>query len=288
MTSRKIVKLYRLRWRIGFLLLLPLLVYALYLSWTQIQASFGVGPAFPIYSIPPAHHDDTIRIAVIGDSWAEYHATLECDTILQKVAKRLIKNPVQCFSRGHSAMMTKEIYQEMFSERTVEHAWEKDFCTQPLLERHPDYCIVMAGVNDLRKQRPPSYYIGNYQLILQVLLKNGIRPVVMEIPEVDIPFTTSHRAFYEQWAFKLLSYITGSGWGDVSIYQKAMQEMLHQTGLVDSVLFVPVSHWNPGGVFERPDLYIDDRLHLNMDGYHVIDSCMATDIINDYIKRNTK
>ena len=288
MISRRIVKLYRLRWRIGLVFLFPLLVYALYLSWGQMQMAFGVGPAFPIYSIPPAHQDDTIRVAVIGDSWAEYHATLQCDTIFQKVAGRLTKNPVQCFSRGHSAMMTKEIYQDMFSDRTVEHAWEKDFCTQPLLERHPDYCVVMAGINDLRKQRPPSYYTGNYQLILQVLLKNGIRPVVMEIPEVDIPYTTSHRAFYEKWASRLLSYITGSGWGDVSIYQKAMQEMLNQTGLVDSVLFIPVSKWNPGGVFARPDLYIDDRLHLNLDGYHVIDSCMATDIMNDYRKRNNK
>jgi hypothetical protein len=61
-----------------------------------------------------------------------------------------------------------------------------------------------------------------------------------------------------------------------------MKRMLQETGMEKKVIFIPVSSWNPGGYKANPEYYIDDRLHLCMDGYHVLDSCMAAEIINDY------
>lgn len=268
------------------MMVFPVVIFIGY-NWLseEYAKEFGVGPAYQIYSIPPKHQDDTLRVATIGDSWAEYHASLECDTIFRRYARHLNRVPLKCFSRGHSSKMTKEIYSDMFADRTVEHAWEKDYCTQPLIEQHPDYCIIMAGINDLRLYRPLSFYTGNYQLILRVLLQNGIRPVVMEMPDVDFKYALENRKFYEQWVFKMLSVVTDVDYRSAQDYRDAMRDMLESTGLKDSVLFIPVSCWNPGGVDANPEIYLDDRFHLNLKGYQKLDSCMATEIMKDFEKQ---
>lgn len=288
MTDRIIIWLFDHRGRLFLLLCSPLLVVAWQWASDRYRTALAVGPEHPAYQIPPKHEDDTLRVAVIGDSWAEYHTTLECDTIFRRMAKRLTNKPVKCFSNGHSGKMSKEIYNDMFADRTVEHAWERNYCTQPLIEQHPDYCIVMAGINDLRLYKPTEFYTGNYRLIVNLLLKNGIRPVVMEMPDVDFKGALENRSFVDQLAFRMLSWITKVDYRSAPAYRKAMRDMLDETRLKDSVLFIPVDHWNPGGAFSRPEIYLDDLFHLNLDGYHVIDSCMATDIINDYMKRENR
>lgn len=288
MIDRIIIWLYEHRGKLFLLLCLPLLVVAWQWGAGKYQAALAVGPEHEAYPIPPKHDDDTLRVAVIGDSWAEYHTTLECDTIFCRMAKRLTRKPMKCFSNGHSAKVSKEIYNEMFADRTVEHAWERDYCTQPLIEQHPDYCIIMAGINDLRLYKSTKFYTGNYRLIINLLLKNGIRPVVMEMPDVDFKGMIEKRSIIDQMAFGMLSWITKVDYRSAPAYREAMRNMLDETHLKDSVLFIPVDHWNPGGVFARPEIYLDDRFHLNLDGYHVIDSCMATDIVNDYMKRNNR
>ncbi|MBQ3944272.1 MAG: SGNH/GDSL hydrolase family protein, partial [Alphaproteobacteria bacterium] len=129
-------------------------------------------------------------------------------------------------------------------------------------------------------------YVGNYRLMLNVLIQNGIRPVVMEVPSVDMRHYNGKRTFYRRWIFNLLSLLTKIDDSSVQDYRDAMREMLHETGLDEKVLFIPMSAWNSGGIEANPDIYLDDRLHLNLDGYHVMDSCMAYDVIKDYMKRN--
>lgn len=283
---RILARIRRLKWLWWSLVLLPVLYYLGYYSFFYVDKTLFVAEELPIYVIGPRPDDDTLRVAVIGDSWAEYHASLECDTIFYRFAKRLISHPVKGFSRGHSGLVTKEIYYEMFSDHTVEHSWDIDRCTQPLIEQHPDYCIIMAGINDWRLFKPKNFYIGNYRLMLNLLLKNGIRPVVMEVPDVDMEYFHGNRRFYRKWMFDLLSLFTRIDDSSVQPYRDAMREMLQETGLANKVLFIPMSAWNPGGIDANPEIYLDDRLHLNLDGYHVLDSCMATEIVKDYQRRN--
>ena len=284
MIDRIIVWLFDHRGSLLLLICSPLLFYAYGWMTAKYQSSLGIEQEHEAYVIPPRADDDTLRVAIIGDSWAEYHTTLECDTIFCRVARRLTSVPVKCFSRGHSGKMSREIYNDMFADRTVEHAWERDYCTQPIIEQHPDYCVVMAGINDMRLYRSLDFYTGNYRLILRLLLANGIRPVVMEMPDVDFQRALANRIFYERWAFGLLSKLTNVDTGSAPAYRDAMRKMLRTTGLKDSVLFIPVDRWNPGGVDANPAIYLDDRFHLNLDGYEVIDSCMATEIVGDYEK----
>ena len=244
-----------------------------------------VAEELPVYRIGPHHDDDTLRVAVIGDSWAEYHMTLECDTIFCRYAKRLTSIPVKCFSIGHSGKTTKEIYYEMFADHTVEHAWERDRCSQPLIEQHPDYCILMAGINDMRLNMTQEFYIGNYRLMLNLLIQNGIRPVVMEMPDVDFKNYHESRNFFKRCQMNLVSLFTGIDYSCAQVYRDAMTAMLRDTGLYQKVLFIPMSAWNAGGVDACPQNFLDDRFHLNLEGYHVLDSCMAVDVVKDYQNR---
>ena len=284
--NRILVKKRRIKWLWWSLVLLAMLGFLGYKGYLIYDKELRVADELPIYHIGPRPNDDTLRVAVIGDSWAEYHTSLECDTIFCRYAKRLTSRPVKCFSRGHSGIVTKEIYYEMFSNRTVEHSWEIDRCTQPLIEQHPDYCIIMAGINDWRLSLPSSFYVENYRLIMNLLIQNGIRPVVMEVPDVDIKYFHRNRKFYRQWMFNALSLLTGIDETSGQVYRDAMRKMLQETGLDKKVLFIPASAWSPGGVYTNPEIYLDDRLHLNMDGYHILDSCMAIDVVKDYQKRN--
>ena len=64
-----------------------------------------------------------------------------------------------------------------------------------------------------------------------------------------------------------------------------MHDMLNNTNLKDSILFIPVDHWNAKGLEGYFSIFVDDKFHLNLHGYQILDSCMATDIINDYKRR---
>lgn len=284
--QRIIYWLYDHRWKLVLSVLTPL---ALYRAWywvaDEYQSSLGIEPEHAYYAIQPRHDDDTLRVAVIGDSWAEYHYSLGCDSVFSRMARSFGRLPVQCFSTGHSGITSRGIYREMFGDRDVEYDWERRFCSQPIIELHPDYCIVMAGINDMRLYKPAEYYTGNYQLILRHLLHHGIRPVVMEMPDVDFQHALSNRSVTNKLAFHMLSWLTKIDYRSAPVYRDAMRQMLNTTGLADSVLFIPVDHWNKGGVAANPDIYLDDRFHLNLAGYRVIDSCMAADVIKDYQKR---
>ena len=285
MTDRLIIWLYDHRGRVLLLLCFPWLIVA----WLWLSDSVAVflkpGPERAPYPISEKHHDDTLRVAVIGDSWAEYHSTLSCDTIFCRFARRLTSTPIECLSTGHSGIASGDVYREMFADREVEYEWERNFCSQPLLQQHPDYCIVMAGINDMRLFKPVDYYTGNYMLILKFLIENDIRPVVMEMPDVDFEFYNSQRAFYQKWAYSMLSLLTKTDNNSAQAYRDGMRQMLKEQGLLNKVVFVPAARWNPGGVAANPQIYLEDRFHLNMAGYHMLDSCMATEIIKDYEKR---
>jgi transposase len=57
-------------------------------------------------------------------------------------------------------------------------------------------------------------------------------------------------------------------------------------GIKDSVLYIAAKQWNPGGSVDST-MFLEDRLHMNLNGYHLLDSCIASEIIRDYISRQS-
>ena len=160
-----------------------------------------------------------------------------------------------------------------------------DICTQPLLEEHPDYCVIMVGINDTWKKRPVSYYAGNYRLIIRLLLSNHIRPVVMEIPDFEMGEWLNIHRKRQRFVYRIFSYFNGVVEDDITPFREGLKKMLKDTRLGDSVLFIPADRWIPQDHKFSEEIYQIDHIHLNYQGYHVLDSCIVTEIINDYHKK---
>ncbi len=232
----------------------------------------------------PRHLDDTLRIAFIGDSWADYHTSLRGDTMIANSASKIFDQPVKSSTRGTKGALSKEVYFYMYSNRTVEHAYEKDRCTQPLIEERPNYCVIFAGINDVTFRRPTSFYAENMLYIVRLLLHNSIKPVVMEIPIVDFDYPIPRFRFKERLFYRTRSTLMGTSNNKGEDYHKALNDMLSNTHLKDSVLYIAAKQWNPKGCLDTT-MFLDDCLHLNLNGYHKLDSCIATEIIRDYTKK---
>jgi hypothetical protein len=80
---RILVRIRRLKWLWWSLALLAVLGYSCYQAYLFIDREFMVAKELPYYHVGPRHDDDTLRVAVIGDSWAEWHMTLSCDTLFE-------------------------------------------------------------------------------------------------------------------------------------------------------------------------------------------------------------
>lgn len=282
---RILVRIRRLKWLWWSLALLAVLGYSCYQAYLFIDREFMVAKELPYYHVGPRHDDDTLRVAVIGDSWAEWHMTLSCDTLFEIYGGRLTAKPIKCMTRGKGGAKSKDVYYYMFRSQTQEVSWMHDICTQPLLEEHPDYCVVMVGINDTWKKRPVSYYKGNYRLIIRLLLANHIRPVVMEIPDFEMgEWLNAHRK-RKRILYRFYSYFTGVVEDDITPFRNGLKEMLKETGLGDSVLYIPKDHWIPKNHQYPEEIYQEDHVHINYQGYHVLDSCIVSEIIHDYYKR---
>lgn len=269
------------------------IVWAVMLVALVISTIFYIIPAYRFYYIPeeltsyeirPKQADDTLRIAMIGDSWADYQTLLSGDTMIFNAAKKIYDKPVIAKTRGKKGAISKEIYFFMFNEKTEEHAYEPDRCTQPIIEEHPDYCVIFAGINDVTYLRQTSFYAENMFLIIRHLLHNHIRPVVIEIPIVNFTEPMGRKKFRERWFYKIRSIVTGTSRNRGEDYQQALKEKLVQTNLQDSVLYIAAKQWNPKGSVDT-STFLEDRLHLNLHGYHILDSCIVSEIIKDYTKK---
>ena len=80
---RFLVRIRRLKWLWWSMVLLGVLIYAGYQVNLFIDREFVVAEELPFYHVGARHNDDTLRVAVIGDSWAEFHMTLSCDTLFE-------------------------------------------------------------------------------------------------------------------------------------------------------------------------------------------------------------
>ena len=134
--NRILVKIRKLKWLWWSLILFAFLGYLVREAYSFIDTEFMVAEELPFYHVGPRPEDDTLRVAVIGDSWAEFHMTLKCDTLFEQYGKRLTTKPIKCMNRGKGGAKSKEVYHYMFRSQTQEVPWMHDVCTQPLLEKH--------------------------------------------------------------------------------------------------------------------------------------------------------
>jgi hypothetical protein len=77
------------------------------------------------------------------------------------------------------------------------------------------------------------------------------------------------------------AFITDSEMYSFSQYRTALSSFITSNGLNDSILYISAESWNPMGFRDKRKLYLPDETHLNAKGYHLLDSCLASEIIMD-------
>ena len=222
-----------------------------------------------------------LRVVMIGDSWAGLHAELGYDTLMTHLLTESMQEPVHFVSKGRGGAKSKDVYRFMFSSLCTPDEMAAGYCTQPLIESAPHYCIVMAGINDAAACLGSHYYIENYRLIIAWLLENGIKPVVVEMPDVNIRGLYGGKPLNDYLVDCLRSWLTHCTMYSVTEYSEALRSMLVAQGLMGHVVYIPKDAWNADGYQDPRNLYLSDEIHLNAKGYHLLDSCIASYIAQD-------
>ena len=268
---------------LGKLLVIIFLIVGLVL-WVvwEWRPYYRPSEVFNTYEVTK-HDDDTLRVIMIGDSWVYFHETLRCDSTLElKIKKEIGHKRVKLLAKGKGGAVSGEIYNYMSAERMLATEYDLNNCSQPIIEQGADYCIISAGINDARQRRGKQYYVTNYYQIIRFLLSKGIRPVVMEIPEVEVDEAYGGNTLYYQLRSRIVMRMMETNLYGTHDYRQALKDSLTVHHLMDSIVYIPATSWNPNGWLDKRDIYTDDHFHLNLKGYEFLDSTFAVEIVKDY------
>lgn len=262
--------------KIHFLILIVLLFatvvisyFYLYNRWKHLWVLENPKPFYSVFS----HQDDTLRVVMIGDSWVGMR-TENLNDFFQSKLKELTDRPVVLKTKGKGGEISRGIYQLMF---------EKDgYGTQSILFNGADYCVVFAGINDAGTNKGVDQYLYHYKLILDFLFRNKIRPVVVEIPDVNIWNVYGKKPIKDLLGDYLRSTMTGCDMYNYREYREALIDMLLKDNLMKDVLLISMKDWNGESETVKKELFLDDQIHLNRHGYDLLDSCICMKISQDY------
>lgn len=249
-------------------LLAMIFVSLYYFRWKPLWAFEEPGKFYPIIH----HQDDTLRIVMIGDSWVGMR-TDSINMLFQTRLSGIIDKPVILKSKGRGGEKSRGIYRLMF---------ENDgYGTKQLLSSGVDYCVVFAGINDAAANLGKKQYLYYMKLILDFLLANTIRPVLIEIPDVNIWNVYGEKPIKDLLADYIKTWMTQCRMYSFSEYREALQLLLEDIYMKDSVIYVPMRGWNGDGSNINKGLFLDDQIHLNQQGYIKMDSCIINAIVRD-------
>ncbi|MCR5644469.1 MAG: SGNH/GDSL hydrolase family protein [Prevotella sp.] len=215
---------------------------------------------------------DTLRVIIIGDSWAAYHSDYNCQ--LETILEDSLNKPVKVQSNGSVGAKTIAVYANMFDSISSSG-------TKKLIDMLPDYAVISTGINDAVAKMGTKNYCHHYRFILRNLLSAGIKPIVLEMPLVDYKAVYQRESVIANFRHQLSSWLTDAPMWDFEKYKQDLRSMISQEGFEGKILLVSDSEWNPKGYADPRKLYLDDHIHLNERGYSLLDSCIASHIFED-------
>lgn len=215
---------------------------------------------------------DTLNIIIIGDSWAAYHA--EYDSQLKSILESKLKTIVTVNSKGSVGAKTKTIYSNMFDSISY-------LGTKIMIDSSPEYAIIFAGINDAIAKMGTKNYCYHYNLIIKNLLSAGIKPIVIDMPQVDYKAVYQRENHIKKVRHKFSSWLTNSPLWSFDTYRKELKITVRQEVSKNQIIYIPSLEWNPKGYADPRKLYLEDHIHLNKKGYILLDSCIASYILSD-------
>ena len=103
----------------------------------------------------------------------------------------------------------------------------------------------------------------------------------MEIPDFEMGEWLNENRKRQRFLYRIYSYFTDVVEDDLTPFRSGLKDMLSNTGLADSVLYIPANNWLPKDHNYSTEIFQIDHIHLNYQGYHLLDSCIASEIVND-------
>lgn len=257
---------------ITFILILVLGYNYLAYRWLHLWEMEPPRPNYSIKRIKGAD-SDTLKIVMIGDSWAGMHNDILNDSLVQLMMKNIVNREVSFKSIGKGGETSRGVYLLLFDD-------SKDG-TKPILKNGANYCIVIAGINDAGSNLGTQQYLYHMKLIINFLISNGIRPVLVEIPDVNIWNVYRKKPIKDLTSDYLRSCMTGCEMYSYKEYRDSLASYVNQKIVMNSIIYVRMRGWNGDGVKINENLFQKDQVHLNRIGYKLLDSCIITAISND-------
>lgn len=255
----------------AFVILLFLLIIAYICSILKEYYSFA--DEIVSQKTTKTHKKDTLLVIFIGDSWAAYHSIY--DEHLKASLERIVNKPTKVISRGTVGAKTKTIYNKMHSCSSSG--------TKELIELSPNYAIVSAGINDAVAKMGAKNYCHHYHLIIKDLLSAGIKPIIVDMPQVDYRLIYQRESIVAKIRHHLSSWITGAPLWSFEDYQATLRTLINQDEKGKKLIYIPASEWNLDGFRDPRHIYLGDHVHLNEKGYFLLDSCITSYIYHDII-----
>lgn len=229
----------------------------------------------PIYRTSK-HHDDTLRIAYIGDSWAFGHSnswTFGPKPHLCKIPDIIMDSldkPIKVESYGISGLTSKKIYYALFEVDSFRKFMEKGY----------DYCFISAGINDTYGKMSTIYYKQSMDCIIRFMHTNNIHPIILEIPDYNIIEAYERQKFDKKLLRHLSMFVNGTQMDCKQQFRDTLDKLIIDKGYQDQVSVIRYKSWNNNYEKDLKELYISDQMHLNDKGYTVLDGVIAKVIID--------
>lgn len=257
-----------------------LLIFILFLGVTTVlymYRKFSYAEKQEYYPVQDNYKKDSIlKIGIIGDSWV---GRTDLDKKMQKFfSEKGIE--AEFIALNHPGATSKEIYEDMFREKNEE------FSLKFVIESKPDYCIIIAGVNDVARHIGKKYYADHMVLIINTLLHYKIKPIVVEVPNFGVEDAQKYKNIFSKYTNIVSEAINGDEVNDnnVSTYRETFNKELRENDLLDKITLFDSDKINKD--YKSNKILFSDPLHLNEQGYEVFIKVLSEDIIEEIKRKN--
>ncbi|MGI4020892.1 MAG: SGNH/GDSL hydrolase family protein [Janthinobacterium lividum] len=249
---------------------LVLIIIFIFITAGYLVNRFSYAKELPFYSVN-VKKDSVLTIGIIGDSWV---AGKKLDSVIHyTLLANKINNKV--FSSGQGGAKSKIIYQNLFKKKTDLNS------SKNVIENRPDYCIVIAGVNDALGQVGKEFYTHHLIMIIKTLLHYNIKPIVVELPEIGIIEATDQMGFFKKGRNIIYAYFTDAGELDnIYTYRNELKKMLLEQHLNNSIIYIDFNRVCTN-YKECLELYVNPS-HLSRRGNIKLGKIIANDIIKNH------
>ena len=129
-----------------------------------------------------------------------------------------------------------------------------------------------------------SYYKQSIDCIIQLLLENHIHPIIQEIPDYDICKAFNRQRYIRKVLRHISSYINECPLDCKDLYRNTLNNLIIEKNYKDSVSVLQYRTWNNNYLRDQHKLYLNDGMHLNENGYTVLDRAIASEIAKLILK----